>query len=62
MKRYLLDTALVAAFLHGRPMAMKLIAPWVKQGEAATSILVYGEVIEYIKGLVTYCGLPASLS
>jgi tRNA(fMet)-specific endonuclease VapC len=54
MKRYLLDTAIVAAFLHGRPMAMKLITPWVKQGEAATSILVYGEVIEYLKGLATY--------
>lgn len=51
MKRYLLDTALVAAFLHGRPKAVELITPLVKQGEAATSILVYGEVIEYLKGL-----------
>ena len=54
MRRYLLDTALVAAFLHRRPKAMELITPWVKQSEAATSILVYGEVIEYLKGLTNF--------
>src|SRR5258706_9689745 len=54
MKRYLLDTSLVAAFLHARPNAVTLITPWVKNGEAATSLLVYGEVVEYLKGLVHY--------
>ena len=51
MKRYLLDTSLVAAFLHGRKHVIELIDPWVRKEEAATSILVYGEVIEYLKGL-----------
>ena len=52
MKRYLLDTSLVAAFLHGRKHVIELIDPWVRNQEAATSILVYGEVIEYLKGLL----------
>ena len=54
MKHYLLDTSLVAAFLHGRPTAMELMAPWVRNGQATTSILVYGEVIEYLKGLAAF--------
>jgi len=54
MKRYLLDTSLVAAFLHGRPTAIELITPWVRTGQATTSILVYGEVIEYLKGLAAF--------
>jgi tRNA(fMet)-specific endonuclease VapC len=54
MTRYLLDTPVVAAFLHGRPKALELIRPWVRDSEAATSILVYGEVIEYLKGLTTF--------
>lgn len=51
MKRYLLDTALVAAYLHGREKAVKIVTPMVKKQEAATSILVYAEVTEYLKGL-----------
>ncbi len=54
MKRYLLDTSLVAAFLHGRPKAIYLITPWVRSGQATTSMLVYGEVIEYLKGLQNF--------
>src|ERR1051326_1784298 len=54
MKRYLLDTSLVAAFLHGRPAILALLEPLVKDGQAGTSILVYGEVIEYLKGLPTF--------
>ncbi len=54
MKRYLLDTGLVAAFLHGRKPVVELIDPWVRNEEAATSIIVYGEVIEYLKGLASY--------
>ena len=50
MKRYLLDTALVAGFLHGREKAVKLITPMVKRHETATSMLVYAEVTEYLKG------------
>jgi predicted nucleic acid-binding protein len=49
MRRYLLDTALVAALLHNRPEAVALARPWLLAHEAATSILVYGEVVESIK-------------
>ncbi len=51
MRRYLLDSAPVAAYLHGRNAAVDLITPWIVNREAATSILVYAEVIEYLKGL-----------
>src|SRR2546422_503939 len=51
MKRYQLDTALVAGFLHGREKAVSLITPIVKKREAATSMLVYAEVTEYLQGL-----------
>lgn len=61
MRRYLLDTAAVAAFLHGRPKAMELSTPWVKNSEAAASILVYGEVVEYLKGLTTFGAYKAKL-
>ena len=61
MKRYLLDTSLVAAFLHGRPQALTLIEPLVRDGQAVTSILVYGEVIEYLKGLPTFTTYKARL-
>ena len=54
MKRYLLDTSLVAAFLHGRPHILALIEPLVKKRQAATSLLVYGEVMEYPKGLPAF--------
>lgn len=49
MKRYLIDTTILAAYLYNRPMALSLLNPWIAQSEAATSILVYGEVIEHLK-------------
>jgi tRNA(fMet)-specific endonuclease VapC len=54
MKRYLLDTSLFAGYLHNRAHAISLIRPWIQQDEVVTSILVYGEVIEYLKGLPNY--------
>jgi len=54
MKRYLLDTAPLAAYLHNRSTAVEMITPWIKKGIAATSILVYAEITEYIKGLTDY--------
>lgn len=50
MRRYLLDTTPLAAYLHGAPQAVTLIDAWLDAGEAATSILTYGEVIEYLLG------------
>ncbi|HLG72224.1 MAG TPA: type II toxin-antitoxin system VapC family toxin [Chloroflexota bacterium] len=50
MRRYLLDTAVLAALLNNRPAAVALIKPWMEDHQVATSILVYAEVIEYIRG------------
>jgi hypothetical protein len=51
MRRYLLDTSLVAAYLQNRKATVELITPWIQNHEAATSIIVYAEVTEYLKGL-----------
>jgi predicted nucleic acid-binding protein len=50
MRRYLLDTSVLSAYLHSRQGAIALVSPWIRAQEAATSILVYGEVIEYLQG------------
>lgn len=47
---YLLDTAPLTALLLSRLPAVTLIGPWVLKQEATTSILVYGEVVEYLDG------------
>lgn len=49
MRRYLLDTGPLAALLLNRPAAVSLLDPLLARGELATSIVVYGEVIEYLK-------------
>jgi hypothetical protein len=49
MKRYLLDTSDLGAGLFQRPGAVELLTPWIGARETATSILVYGELIEYIR-------------
>src|SRR5579859_3464 len=54
MKRYLLDTSLLAGYFHNRQYAVRLVSSWIENDEVATSILVYGEVIEYLKGLPDY--------
>src|SRR3989344_7836002 len=54
MKKYLLDTSVLAAFLNKRPGTLKLVNPWISKSEATTSLLVYGEVIEYIKNKPKY--------
>jgi|SRR5579872_2181244 len=54
MRRYLLDSTPLAGFLHGRPQFVSRIAPLITRREVATSILVYAEVAEYLKGLPDY--------
>ena len=49
MRFYLLDSSFLAAFLNGRDFAVNLITPWIEKHQVATSILCYGEVIEYLK-------------
>jgi predicted nucleic acid-binding protein len=61
MRRYLLDTPLIAAYLLNRPGAVSLVTPWIQNREASTSILVYGEVIEYISGRANFPTLQAQL-
>jgi predicted nucleic acid-binding protein len=61
MRRQLLDTPLLTAYLLNRPAAVELISPWIRNREAATSILVYGEVNEYIQGRPNYSQLHSRL-
>lgn len=48
-KRYLLDTAILVALLKNRPGAERLIRPWLFAHEVATSVINYGEAIEYLR-------------
>jgi predicted nucleic acid-binding protein len=50
MRRYLIDTTPLSALVSNRPPAVTLITPWMRQHEAATSIVVYGEVLEGLHG------------
>jgi predicted nucleic acid-binding protein len=61
MRRYLLDTSPLAALLLGRPAAVALITPWIERHEAATSILAYAEVVEYMKGRADFASRHAHL-
>jgi predicted nucleic acid-binding protein len=54
MRRYLLDTGPLGAYLQGRQPAVDLLVPWIRRSEAATSILLNGELIEYLKSLHDY--------
>src|SRR5438045_9485913 len=46
MRRYLLDSPILTGYLKGRNV-VTLVEPWVEHNEAATSLLVYGEISEY---------------
>jgi predicted nucleic acid-binding protein len=61
MRQYLLDSAPLAAYLNGRQVAVDLISPWITRRGAATSILVYGEITEYLKGLSHFSRRHAQL-
>lgn len=61
MRQYLLDTGPLAALLLGRPAAVELIRPWLERREAATSILVYGEIIEYLRPRPDFADRAAAL-
>src|SRR5947209_7927672 len=51
MKKYLLDTSPLAAYLQRREPAVRMIQPLIAKHEVATSIIVYAEVTEYLKSL-----------
>jgi predicted nucleic acid-binding protein len=54
MSQYLLDTTPLASFLLGRAGAHRLITPWTQYRAVVTSILAYGEAIEYLKGFTDF--------
>lgn len=54
MRRCLLDTTPLTAYLHARAPMVTLAQPWIRGREAATSILAYGEAIEYLHGFPDY--------
>jgi predicted nucleic acid-binding protein len=61
MRRYLLDAGPLGAYLQGRQAVVDLLTPWLREHEAATSILAYAEVVEYIKGFPDFLTLHTQL-
>lgn len=61
MRQYLLDTNILGAYLLGRPGAVKLAQEWIHNDEAATSVVVYGEITEHLKGFANYARHQAAL-
>ena len=61
MRRYLLDTGPLGAYLQGRQAVVHLVAPLLRAHEAATSILAYAEVVEYLKGFPDFVTLHTQL-
>jgi len=49
MRRYLLDTGILVAYLQGKPTIVQRVSPFITGQEAATSIVVYAEVVEHFK-------------
>ena len=49
MRQQLLDTTPLTALLTNRPALVSLLTPALSRDELATSILVYGEVLEHIR-------------
>jgi predicted nucleic acid-binding protein len=61
VKRYLIDTTILTAGLFRRKVAVELLSPWLSRREAATSVLVYGEVVEYLRGMADFPRRQAEL-
>ena len=61
MSRFLLDNGVLVAYLKGRPGALRRVDPWIAAQEAVTSIVIYGEAVEYIRGDSNYAGLRQNL-
>lgn len=61
MSGYLLDTPLVTGYLRGRPRTVALVAPWLAAQEVGTSVITYGEGIEYLRGFSNPAQWQASL-
>jgi predicted nucleic acid-binding protein len=54
VKRYLLDTSPLTAYLLGRHTAVNLMRPWFARREVTTTVLVQAEILEYFFGLAHF--------
>ncbi len=54
MRQYLLDSAVLSAYLRGRTAALALAQQWVHAGVATTGMVCDGEVAEYLKSFPDY--------
>lgn len=45
---------MVASYLLGRSKAIQLVSPFLEHEQAATSMVVYGEVVEYVQGHASF--------
>lgn len=54
MRQYLLDSNVLGGYLRGRRGALALAQSWIHNDEAATSIVVYGELCEYLKSFTDF--------
>ena len=61
MNKFLLDTSVIAGYLLSRKKSIHLVTPLLEKEEAATSIIVYGEVAEYVKRFATFADYRDSL-
>ncbi|MBV9688628.1 MAG: type II toxin-antitoxin system VapC family toxin [Ktedonobacteraceae bacterium] len=61
MRQYLLDSNVLGAYLQGRPGVLSLAQTWIHNDETATSIVVYGEIMEYLKGFAEFRRYQAAL-
>ena len=50
MSGYLLDTGVLNGLLYARPWVVEVVTPWLPTSDAFTSVLCYGEVVEYLQG------------
>src|SRR5579859_3337346 len=60
MRYYLLDSPIVTGYLKGRKV-VTLVEPWVEHNQAATSLLVYGEISEYNHGFPDFARRQSEL-
>lgn len=51
---YLLDTAPLAAYIFGRPGAVARLDEHIQGGQTTTSILTFGEVVEYLRSFPNF--------
>ena len=49
MRQWLLDTTPLAALVNNHPAALIILRPYLTAHELATSMLVYGEVVESLQ-------------